>query len=157
VRPHSRYAAHVHEHLALSGWSTWKAPVSEGTVSGFTEADSAEGKLEMTERPEAAPRDACVSCLKPNTTTGFVVRGPAEATVATLRVFAGIPEEQAEANVLRFAEDELGCAPGHTPSGPVDMEFRLCRDCAARRNVSVGEAPAFPLYEHPAELPEGVD
>jgi hypothetical protein len=107
----------------------------------------------MNERPKVAPYDSCVSCFKGDTTTGFGVRGSAEAAVAMLAKFGGMSQDKATATFLVYAEQDLGCDPGMVPTGQIEVGFRLCRDCAERTGTHVGELPGqIPAYGFPEDV-----
>ncbi|MGH8937774.1 MAG: hypothetical protein ACRDV2_00300 [Actinomycetes bacterium] len=69
--------------------------------------------------------------------TAVLIEGEAEWCAAALSVFAGIDVEEAQATLLVYAEQELGCEPGTVPVGRIEFAFRLCRDCGRRTDVEV--------------------
>jgi hypothetical protein len=78
------------------------------------------------------PHEPCVACLKGDTDTFLPVRGTAEWIAAALHVYADIPRREARA----MAEDQAAMTE------PIDGDeyqnlVRLCRECAAKTNVTV--------------------
>jgi hypothetical protein len=86
-----------------------------------------------------APFESCVACYRADTDTGLALRGEAEFGAAFLHAKLGLPMEDALGTIQVFAERESGCEPGIVPGGRFDLAIRLCRSCAEKAGVSVGE------------------
>jgi hypothetical protein len=91
----------------------------------------------MNDFPKIAPHESCVACLK-DTSTAIQVLGVPEWCMAQLAHWADIEPELAIATFNARAEEQ-GFAPGTVPDGPLQWDFRLCRDCAARTGAKVFE------------------
>ena len=89
--------------------------------------------------PGVAPYEACLACVRGDTTTAALLEGEPEWCVAALSHLAGIPLDQAQATVLAYAENECGCAPGKVPAARITFGFRLCRECASSTGAYIFE------------------
>jgi hypothetical protein len=81
----------------------------------------------------AVPFEACMACMRGDTTTGIALRGSAEMVVEAFMRITGSGRDVAEM-VLENGDF---------------VAFALCSDCAARAGVSVAEYPLrnLPVYE----------
>jgi hypothetical protein len=101
---------------------------------------------------------SCIVCGC-GTDTGLGVNGVFECVAALLELL-GMPDKEAEATALHFAEREIGCEPGMAPSGVHTWFVRLCAECAARsehvpRVGLILEGELLPTWY--IEPPEGDD
>jgi hypothetical protein len=111
------------------------------------------------DQPLVARYESCIACFRGDTSTAFAVVGEAEWAIAGLHALAGIPLDQAEATILVFAQQELGCDPGMVPAGVSTFTIRLCRDCARKTGVEVGslDAGTIPGVRQPGVASESDD
>ena len=95
------------------------------------------------------PYEPCLTCFRGDTSTAFGYRGTATAVAAALNTMLGFTIEEAMALVEECIEEsnrhssgiDGGRRIGGAKSrGVHEWKFRLCRDCARRANITVGEA-----------------
>lgn len=108
--------------------------------------------MALSEEANVAPYQSCVKCYRGDVTTAVATQGEAEFHVAFLVKALAIPEDEAIGTINVFAEQELGCDPGKVPGGTFTLIYRLCRDCAAKAKIKVGEiSGGVPSYAQPGD------
>lgn len=100
---------------------------------------------------KVAPYDACVACLRGDTTTGFGLRGEPIWFMAVLHSKIGLSPERAQ-DLVEAAVESMGFAPSALQEQlQIEIDVRVCSECASTHDLEVGELDGdeLPGFEQP--------